>query len=124
MAIRWSLSVPDPLDLDTETVTFTQYRAVVHGDPSDPEEDGTPTAPETVNGGLVFIDQTAIDGDDDVSGVSSFDLGAVTQLWDDGPSIGGVNEEIADSIVDFAAGDSVTNDPRRRRWRGPEFVAL
>jgi hypothetical protein len=46
----------------------------------------------------------------DVSGVSSFDLGAVTQLWDDGPSIGGVDEEIADGIVDFAAGDSVTND--------------
>jgi len=109
VAIRWSLSTPDPLDLDTEIVTFTQYRAVVHDDPNDPEEDGTPSAPETVNGGLVFIDQTAIDGDEDPSSVVSFDLGAVTQLWDDGPSIGGVDEEIADGLVDFAAGDSASN---------------
>jgi len=109
VAIRWSLSTPDPLDLDTEIVTFTQYRAVVHDEPSDPEEDGTPGTPETVNGGLVLIDQTAIDGDEDVSGVSSFDLGAVTQLWDDGPSIGDSNGEIDDGLVDFAAGDSVSN---------------
>ena len=110
VAVRWSLSVPDPLDLDTEIVTFTQYRAVVHDDPTDPEEDGLPgSAPSTVLGGLLFLDQTAIDGDGDPSGVSSFDLGAVTQLWDDGPSIGD-NGEIDDGLVDFAADDSVTND--------------
>jgi hypothetical protein len=102
-AIKFSLSGNDPLDSDTETVTFTQYRAVVHDDITDPDES---TSPETVNGGLVFIDQTAIDGDGDVSGVSSFDLGAVTQLRDDGPSI---DPAIDDGLVDFAAGDSVTN---------------
>ena len=106
VAVRWSLSVPDPLDLDTETVTFTQYRSVVHDDPTDPEEDGLlgNDEPSTVAGGILFLDQTAIDGDEDPSSVSSFDLGAVSQLWDDGPSIGGVDGEIADSIVDFAAG--------------------
>ena len=103
VAIRYSLSVPDPNDLDTETVTFTQYRAVVHDDVTDPNES---TLPETVNGGLVFIDQTAIDGDDDVSGVVSVDLGAVTQLLDDGPTIG----PVANSLVDFAAGDSSNED--------------
>jgi hypothetical protein len=111
VAVRWSLSGNDPLDKDTETVTFTQYRAVVHDDPTDPDEDGLPgSAPSTVLGGLLFLDQTAVDGDGDVSAVSSFDLGAVTQLWDDGPSIGDSNGEIDDGLVDFAAGDSVTND--------------
>jgi len=106
VAIKYSLSTPDPSDLDTETVTFTQYRSVVHDDVNDPDES---TSPETINGGLVFLDQTAIDGDGDVSGVASFDLGAVTQLWDDGPSIGDSSGEIDDGLVDFAAGDSVNN---------------
>lgn len=106
VAVKYSLSVPDPLDKDTELVTFTQYRSVVHDDPNDPNE---ATSPEAINGGLVFLDQKAIDGDGDVSGVSSFDLGAITQLLDDGPSIGGADGEIADGLVDFAAGDSVTN---------------
>ena len=131
VAIRWSLSTPDPLDLDTEIVTFTQYRSVVHDDPNDPEEDGTPSAPETVNGGLVFIDQTAIDGDEDPSSVVSFDLGAVTQLWDDGPSIGDTNGEIDDSIVDFVAGASDTKslegvvgeDPNSSPYTITDFTA-
>jgi len=79
---------------------------VEHDNVSDPDE---ALSPETINSGLVFIDQTAIDGDGDVSDVVSFDLGAVTQLRDDGPSIGGVDGEIADGLVDFAAGDSVSN---------------
>jgi len=102
-AIKYSLSGNDPLDPDTETVTFTQYRAVLHDDVNDPNE---ALSPETINGGLVFIDQTAIDGDGDVSDVVSFDLGAITQLLDDGPSIG----PVANSIVDFAAGDSANED--------------
>jgi hypothetical protein len=106
VAVRWSLSVPDPNDLDTETVTFTQYRAVVHDDPTDPDEDGLPGSnPTVVNTDLVFIDQTAIDGDEDPSGVVSFDLGKVTQLWDDGPSIGPIDN----AIVAFAAGETANN---------------
>jgi hypothetical protein len=101
-AIKYSLSVPDASDLDTELVTFTQYRAVVHDDITDPDES---TSPEVINGGLVFIDQKAIDGDGDVSAVASFDLGAITQLLDDGPAIG----PISDGLVDFALNDSVTN---------------
>ncbi|MFL6787478.1 MAG: DUF5801 repeats-in-toxin domain-containing protein [Sphingomicrobium sp.] len=102
VAIRYGLSVPVPADLDTETVTFTQYRAVVHDDVNDDDES---TSPETINGGLVFIDQTAVDGDGDVSGVASFDLGAVTQLRDDGPAIGPID----DGLVDFELNDSVNN---------------
>jgi len=102
-AIKYSLSGNDPLDTDTETVTFTQYRAVVHDDIYDPNE---ALSPETINGGLVFIDQKAIDGDGDVSNTVSFDLGAITQLLDDGPSIG----PISDGLVDFALNDFVTND--------------
>ncbi len=124
VAIRYSLSTPAPLDLDTEDVTFTQYRAVEHDDTSDPNES---TSPETINGGLVFIDQTAIDGDGDVSDVSSFDLGAVTQLLDDGPAIG----PVANSIVDFEAGNSanqdlngdVGNDPNASPYKITSYTA-
>ena len=100
VAIRFSLT---EVDDDTETVTFTQYRAVVHDDVADDDEALTP---ETINGGLVFIDQTAIDGDGDVSDVVSFDLGAIVQLRDDGPVIG----PVANSIVDFAQNDSANED--------------
>ncbi|MCL6698608.1 DUF5801 domain-containing protein [Sphingomonas sp. NSE70-1] len=103
VAIRYSLSdAPDPADPQTEIVTFTQYRSVVHGNINDPNES---TTPETITAGLVFIDQTAIDGDDDVSAKVSFDLASITQLLDDGPTIG----PIPDGVVDLTINDFVTN---------------
>lgn len=103
VAIKFSLSGNDPNDPDTETVTFTQYRSVVHDDVNDDDE---ALSPATINGGLVFIDQTAIDGDGDESGVASFDLGAIVQLRDDGPAIG----PVANSTVDFVKNDSANED--------------
>jgi hypothetical protein len=91
-SIRYSLSV---VDSDTEQVDFTQTRAVFHDS----------ALPETVGPNLVFIDQIAIDGDGDESGTVSVDLGAVTFINDDEPTIG----PIADGLVDFEANDSVTN---------------
>ena len=98
-AIRYSLAEDDA---DSSTVTFTQSRSVVHANVNDPDEAGFP---ERVASNLVMINQIAIDGDDDVSDVVSFDLGAITFIRDDGPSIG----PISDGLVDFAINDFVTN---------------
>jgi hypothetical protein len=103
-AVRYSLT---PVDSDTETVTFSQSRAVFHA-LADPNE--------TVNSNQIFVDRVAIDGDGDPSEVVSFDLGAITFILDDEPTIG----PIADGIVDFELNDSVTktlsgdvnNDPK------------
>ncbi len=104
-AVRFSLAVlnpdPDPTSY-TEIVTFTQTRAVVHANVNDPDEAG---APETIAANLVLLDRIAKDGDGDVSEVVTFDLGAFTFIKDDGPAIG----PIPDGLVDFVAGDFVTN---------------
>jgi hypothetical protein len=88
-AVRYSLTVDDKYN---STVTFTQTRAVYHAS----------ALPETVLPNTVMLDQTAIDGDGDVSGVESFDLGAISFILDDEPTIG----PILDSIVDFTQGSS------------------
>ncbi len=62
-------------------VTVTQYRAVVHGDPTDPDEADTP---EIMNAGLVKLTQTVTDGDGD-SDSDSIELGALINFEDDGP---------------------------------------
>lgn len=92
-AVRYSLTADDA---DTETVTFSQSRGVFHAlaDPVD-----------TVNANLVFVDRVAIDGDGDPSDVNSFDLGAISILEDDEPTIG----PISDGLVDFALNSTVTN---------------
>jgi hypothetical protein len=92
-SIRYSLT---PVDSDTETVTFTQSRAIFHAlaDPT-----------ETLNPNLVSVDRVATDGDGDKSEVVSVDLGAITFIHDDEPTIG----PISDGLVDFALNSSVTN---------------
>ena len=92
-AVRYSLT---PVDSDTETVTFSQSRAVFHA-LADPNE--------AVNANKIFVDRVAIDGDGDPSEVVSFDLGAITFILDDEPTIG----PIPDGLVDFVLNDSVTN---------------
>ena len=89
-AIRYSLSA------DGETVTFSQSRGIYHA---------IADTQETVNANTVTIERVAIDGDGDVSDSDSFDLGAVTYILDDVPTIG----PIPDGLVDFAQNDSVTN---------------
>ena len=88
-AIRYNLSA------DGETVTFSQSRAVFHA-LADTEK--------TVAANTVTIERKAIDGDGDTSEVVSFDLGVVTHLLDDVPTIG----PIANSIVDLELNDTVT----------------
>lgn len=91
-SVRYHLSV---VDSDTEQVDFTQSRSVVH----------STALPETIVANQVFVDRVAIDGDGDTSEVVSVDLGAITFIQDDEPTIG----PISDGLVDFALNDSVTN---------------
>jgi len=91
-AIRYTIVAISGEDVEKQ-VDFIQSRAVYHDD--DP-------LPETVGDGLVSITQVAIDGDGDPTDAESVDLGAITFISDAEPEIG----PVANSVVDFAAGDS------------------
>jgi hypothetical protein len=114
-AVRYSLVA---VDSDSYDVTFSQTRAVFHA-VADTEE--------TVAANTVFVERAAIDGDGDPAEVVDFDLGAVTFLLDDEPTIG----PVANSIVDFAAGNSanqdlngdVGNDPNASPYTITNFTA-
>ena len=93
-AVRYSL-VSVPGDPDSFDVTFTQTRAVFHA-PAATEE--------TVLPNTVFIERHAFDGDGDPAEVVDFDIGEITFLLDDEPTIG----PIPDGLVDFAKDDFVT----------------
>jgi hypothetical protein len=95
-AIRYTIVAIPGEDVEKQ-VDFIQSRAVYHD--NDP-------LPETVGDGLVSINQVAIDGDGDVSDEESVDLGAITFISDDEPEIG----PVANSIVDFEAGDTSNED--------------
>jgi hypothetical protein len=92
-AVRYSLVA---VDSDSYDVTFTQSRAVFHA---------LAATEETVLANTVFIQREAYDGDGDPAEVVDFDLGAITFLLDDEPTIG----PIPDGLVDFALNDFVTN---------------
>jgi hypothetical protein len=80
-------------------VTLDQRRAVAHADPESTAEYAGLTGTN-----LVVLTATATDRDDD-SDDATVDLTALLRFGDDGPAIG----TIANGIVDFAAGSSVTN---------------
>lgn len=111
-AIRYSLSA------DGETVTFSQSRGVFHA---------IADTTETVTANTVTIERVAIDGDGDPSDIASFDLGAVTFLLDDEPTIG----PVSDGLVDFVLNDSVNNpldgdvgnDPRTNPYTLTAFTS-
>jgi Domain of unknown function (DUF5801) len=83
---------------DAGNVTLTQYRAVVHNDPADPDEPGSSAA--TFSAGALTATATVVDKDNDSDASSAVDLGLVLRIEDDGPSI----STPANSIVDFANG--------------------
>jgi hypothetical protein len=76
-------------------VTVNQYRAVVHDDPTDPDEADTP---KSIASDVVGLKLTVTDGDGD-TGDDSIDLGPIIKLEDDGPTI-----TVDDSSGDFDAG--------------------
>ncbi|MFK0691102.1 DUF5801 repeats-in-toxin domain-containing protein [Mesorhizobium sp. IMUNJ 23033] len=64
-------------------VTLDQSRALVHGDPTDPDENDTPL---TMAANLVTLTAIATDGDGDSAPIT-VDIGAAFKFEDDGPTI-------------------------------------
>uniref|UniRef100_UPI00223FF5D7 DUF5801 repeats-in-toxin domain-containing protein n=1 Tax=Sphingomicrobium astaxanthinifaciens TaxID=1227949 RepID=UPI00223FF5D7 len=93
------------IDSDDGDVTLTQYRALYHQDPDDPDENGSAgsQAPLAVMNGRIEAKLEIIDNDDDAA-EQSVDLGPRLQFEDDGPTIGPVD----DGQIDFETGSSVS----------------
>ncbi len=94
-----------------EEITVTQLRAVVHDDPTDPDESGSP---ESIAAGVLGLQVTITDGDGDTA-TDTADLGAMIHFEDDGPSIitGGEGQGaslVLDESVGFDAGDANADD--------------
>jgi VCBS repeat-containing protein len=86
------------------SVTLDQQRAVMHDDPSNPEEANSPVTLSAPN--LITVTATISDGDGDETS-ASVNLGGALAFNDDGPSI----LETSDEAVDETGGlDSVTGN--------------
>ena len=72
------------LNADTGAVTLDQVRAVVHDDPTDPDESSSPAQLSAAN--LVTLTATITDGDGDTD-TATRDIGDAFKFEDDGPSI-------------------------------------
>ncbi|MFZ5677515.1 MAG: DUF5801 repeats-in-toxin domain-containing protein [Pseudomonadota bacterium] len=83
-------------------VTLDQSRAVVHDDPSDPDEASSPAVFNAAD--LVTLTATITDGDGDTD-TATVDISAAFEFRDDGPAVG----PISDDLVDFVTGSSATN---------------
>jgi hypothetical protein len=81
-------------------VTLDQQRAIVHANPNDPDESRGLTGTN-----LVVLTGTVTDKDGDHA-AAPLDLTPLLVFKDDGPAIG----PIANSIVDFAAGSTATQN--------------
>lgn len=99
--IRFSLT---PVDSDTDTISVLQSRAVVHSDITQSDETVGPLA-----AGKIFIDRIAVDGDGDTAEKVSFDLGAITFVKDDGPTLTGVDNGTANFAVGSHATDAYSS---------------
>ena len=86
------------VDAVSGDVTVTQNRAVVHGNPNDPDEAATP---EIMNGGLVELTVTVTDGDFD-SDSDFVELGSLIKFEDDGPIA-------SDEVAQFVSGQQVVD---------------
>ncbi|QBR83915.1 VWA domain-containing protein [Legionella israelensis] len=71
------------IDPNTGNVEVFQYSAIVHDNPSDPDEADTP---KTLAQDALLLKATLIDGDGDIA-EDSFDLGQLIHFEDDGPVI-------------------------------------
>jgi hypothetical protein len=72
------------VNASTGAVTLDQVRAVVHDDPTDPEESSSPA--QLSNANLVTLTATIIDGDGDTN-TATRNIGDAFKFEDDGPSI-------------------------------------
>lgn len=78
------------IDQDTGDVTVTQSRAVLHADPTDPDEADTP---KSINPNLVEAVLGVADNDGDIA-AAHVDLGALIKFEDDGPTFDAAEADV------------------------------
>jgi hypothetical protein len=88
------------VDKTNGDVTVNQFRAVVHGDATDPDEADTP---ESIDKDVVGLKLTVTDGDKDTAN-DSVDLGPIIKLEDDGPTADLALKEGAELRLDESVG--------------------
>jgi hypothetical protein len=85
------------VDVNTGEVALDQSRAVVHDDPDDPEEAGSPATLGSAD--LITLTATATDDDGDTA-EHTVDIGDTFNFEDDGPEMGLSDEAPPDLITD------------------------
>jgi hypothetical protein len=85
-------------------VTLTQYRAVVHDSPTDPDEAGASAA--TFSTGALLATKSVADTDGDPATSSAVDLGVILRLEDDGPTLADVDGVSVGFTANASAGDT------------------
>jgi T1SS-143 domain-containing protein len=94
------------IDVNGEA-TLTQFRAVIHDDPTDHDE---VTSPAILNAGAITLTALVTDGDGDTAS-DSIDIGALIGFEDDGPILtADTNSVIEDGEVTVASGNVLAND--------------
>ena len=94
-------------DNDTGSFTVTQSRAVVHDDPLDSDESGSP---ETIAPGVVGFQLTITDGDGDSTPSNIVDLGSFIRFEDDGPTLTGAEGGATPIVLDETDNDADDGD--------------
>ncbi|HVV41572.1 MAG TPA: DUF5801 repeats-in-toxin domain-containing protein, partial [Nitrobacter sp.] len=91
------------------TITLQQDRAVVHGDPNDPDQAGDPTVLHLGSGASVTLTATATDGDGDhVS--QSVDVSGAFAFKDDGPTLTvAVHDAVGTNLITNGSFEVVTD---------------
>jgi len=95
----------DETDGDT---TLTQYRAVVHDDPADPDESGASAA--MLADGSLAIQVTVTDGDGDID-FAQVALNDVFAFEDDGPTILSIQNGLLDNEANLSITGHITATP-------------
>ncbi|AZN98371.1 hypothetical protein EJ066_15015 [Mesorhizobium sp. M9A.F.Ca.ET.002.03.1.2] len=85
------------IDSATGVVSVAQYASLKHPDATNPDDS------VSITDGALLAVATVTDGDGDTA-TASTGIGDAVQFQDDGPAIG----PVADGLVDFAAGSTVT----------------
>ncbi len=85
------------VDASTGEVTLDQSRAVVHDDPEDHEEDGSPATLASAD--LITLTATATDDDGDTAD-NTVDIGDTFNFEDDGPDVNLSDEAVPSLVTD------------------------
>ncbi|MBX3521835.1 MAG: tandem-95 repeat protein [Xanthobacteraceae bacterium] len=83
-------------------ITLTQYRAIYHSNPNDPDES---TSPATFNAEALTLTQTVTDYDGDPA-QNTINISSIFRFEDDGPSISAVDAKECGQVQTFVSSGS------------------